>query len=193
MGRTMTRFMKIACGVSVLALAYAANADQQQVVIKGYAPGFCNITLQNYTVQNVLSYDDGKGNATFDYSPTPSLNFFVNSDGTGAARSATVNYSVASNDQCNYSLSSMNWGLKNGSTGFIRDYYADARPASGSATPVHLVDGISPGGVVNSFSIPSSQGLATNPVVIEFNIPASGVLQAGQYQDILYFTVTPAH
>ena len=188
----MTRYIKIACGVSALALACGAYADQTQVVIKGYAPGFCNISLLNYTVQNVLSYDDGKGNATFDYSPTPSLNFFVSSDGTGAARSATVNYSVTSNDQCNYSLSSMNWGLKNGTTGSIRNYYADARPASRSATPVYLT-GDSPGAVVNTFSIPAAPGLGTNAVVVEFNIPASGVLQAGQYQDTLYFTVVPVH
>ena len=188
----MTRFMKAACVVSVLALGYAANADQQQVEIQARVPGYCNIMGDpGHQISNGTAFTDGD-HTTFDYSNTGHGNFFVKTDGTGRAQSGGVIYTVFSNDQCNYTLHSANGAMRNAATGDVRDYYAYAHPQSVTGTPVHLAI-YSPNAAVNTFSIPATIAGGTNTVLVDFSIPASGILAAGDYQDVLYLSITPAH
>ncbi len=188
----MTRFLKAACGVSVLAVAYAANAAGTfQLSVANQFPPMCRIgTAPAFSL-------DGSATISNSASSSPSIDFgssFSNPDATGRAMSGSVRFTVYANAQCNYVLTSAYGALKNvsaGQTGAFRDYYADAYNGSGSGTPVHL-NSLSSNTIVTQFTIPAPLWWGTNTVAIEFKIPPTSTpLAAGEYQDILSLTINP--
>ena len=124
-----------------------------------------------------------------------SVTNFSNPDATGREMSGSVHFTVYTNAQCNYVLTSTYGALKNitaGQTGTFRDYYADAYNISGSGTLVHL-NGLSPNTLVSQFTIPAPVWWGASTVAIDFSIPQTSTpLAAGEYQDILSLTINPS-
>ena len=192
-GHDMMSFLRVACGVSVLGLAYAAHAAGGfQLSVANQFPPMCKIgTAPAYSLDNTATIT----NAT---TSSPTINFgsnFSNHDATGREMSGSVRFTVYANAQCNYVLTSTYGALKNitaGQAATFRDYYADAYDASGSGTPVHL-NTLSSDAPVNQFTIASPVGWGASTVAIDFRIPATSTpLAAGQYQDVLSLTINPA-
>ncbi len=189
----MTRVFKIVCGVSVLVVAYAANAAGGfQLSVANQFPPMCKIgTAPTYSL-------DTAATVTNSTTSSPTIDFgmnFANSDATGRKISGSVHFTVYANAQCNYMLTSANGALKNitaGQTGTFRDYYADAYTISGSGTLVHL-NGLSPNTLVSQFTIPAPFFWGASTVAIDFSIPQTSTpLAAGEYQDVLLLTINPS-
>ncbi len=188
----MMSILRVAGGISVLVLAYAAHAASGfQLSVANQFPPMCKIgTAPAYSLDNTATVTNATTNS-------PSIDFsrnFSNPDGTGREMSGSVRFTVYANNQCSYVLTSTYGALKNmtaGQTGAFRDYYADAYDVSGSGTPVHL-NSLSSDAPVNQFTIPAPVGWGASTVAIDFSIPATSTpLAAGQYQDILSLTITP--
>ena len=81
----MTRLMKFAGGVSVLAIAYAAHATQPgfQVDISGTVHGFCTLKPPQSVISGNASVTPGTNSEDFDYSPLHFPNYFASADGKG--------------------------------------------------------------------------------------------------------------
>ena len=189
----MTRFLKVACSVPILIVAYAANATGGfQFSLSNQLPQFCKIGRE--PAYNL----DTAATVTTSTTSSASIDFganFSNPDATGREMSGNVRFPVYATAQCNYVLTSAYGALKNitaGQMGIFRDYYADAYDVSGSGTLVHL-NSLSSDKLVNQFTIPAPDWWRRSTVAIEFNIPkTSSPLAAGEYQDILSLTINPS-
>ena len=154
-GHNMTRVFKVISGVSVLVLAYAAQAAGGfQLSVANHFPPMCRIgTAPTYSL-------DTTATVTNSTTSSPTIDFgtnFSNSDATGRKMSGSVHFTVYANAECNYALTSAYGALKNitaGQTGTFRDYYADAYNLSGSGTLVHL-NSLSSNALVSQFTIPA--------------------------------------
>ncbi len=184
----MMSFLRVASGVSVLGLAYAAHAAGGfQLSVANQFPPLCKIgTTPTYNLDSTATVTNSTTNS-------PSIDFganFSNPDATGREMSGSIRVTVYANAQCNYVLTSTYGALKNisgGQTGAFRDYYADAHDVSGSGTPVHLNNAL-----VNEFTIAAPIRWGVSTVAIDFRIPPTSTpLAAGQYQDILLLTINP--
>ena len=189
----MARVFKVVCGVSVLVVAYAAHAAGGfQLSVANQFPNICRIgTAPTYSL-------DTTATVTNSATSSPTIDFgtnFSNPDATGREMSGSVHFTVYTNAQCNYVLTSTYGALKNitaGQTGTFRDYYADAYNISGSSTLVHL-NGLSPNTLVSQFTIPAPVWWGASTVAIDFSIPQTSTpLAAGEYQDILSLTINPS-
>jgi len=190
----MTRFLKVAYGVPILIVAYAANAAGGfQFSLSNQLPQFCKIggepAYNLDTAATVIT--STMSSASIDFGAN-----FSNPDATGREMSGSVQFTVYTNAQCNYVLTSANGALKNisaGQTGAFRDYYADAHTVSGAGTLVHL-NSLSSNTFVNQFTIPAPTGWwGISTVAIEFSIPQTSTpLAAGVYQDILSLSINPS-
>jgi hypothetical protein len=188
----MMNFLRVACGVSVFGLAYAAHAGGGfQLSVANQFPPMCKIgTTPTYSLDTTAHVTNSTTNS-------PSIDFgsnFSNRDATGREISGSVRFAVYANAQCNYVLTSAYGALKNvtaGQTGAFRDYYANAYDVSGSGTPVHL-NSLTSNAPVNQFTIPAPVYWGLSTVAIDFKIPPTSTpLAAGQYQDILLLTINP--
>ena len=193
----MTRFLKGACGVTFLALAYAPHGAGAgggfQLNVANYFPNMCKIGWSpTYSLDTTATVTSAAtGSATIDFGGN-----FSNPGATGREMSGSVQFNVYANAQCNYVLTSANGALKNisaGQTGAFRDYYADAHTVSGAGTLVHL-NSLSSNTFVNQFTIPAPTGWwGISTVAIEFSIPQTSTpLAAGEYQDILSLSINPS-
>jgi hypothetical protein len=190
----MSRILKGAGAVSALALVCAAHAIADtatyQLTLKGKVPGYCTVS-PNVTVD---SYNDFSRKTTSS-GLTLTLTAFANTDGTGKEFSAHTILHVLANSQCNYVVKSKYGALKNTLyEGQFRPYVAGARNAEESWTPTQL-DSLRDDVPVATFSIARPQAPALPPantaVSVDVEIPPSGVLAAGDYEDILTLTVSP--
>jgi|SRR5208337_772897 len=192
----MTGFIKVARCISVPILIYAAHAagagEGFQLNFANEFPHYCRIGGEpTYSLDTTATVSNSTTNsANIDFGTN-----FANPDATGREMSGSVQFTVYTNAQCNYVLTSEYGALKNittGQTGAFRDYYADAYDVSGSGTLVHL-NSLSSNKLVNQFTISAPDWWKQSTVAIQFNIPqTSGPLAAGVYQDILSLTVNPA-
>lgn len=188
----MKRGLIIACAGSAMVLAYAAHAGGSGsatpygLTINASVPGFCNITGKgifgsgsDYDVSNISG---GK---------TVTFTSFASPDGTGQQASGSLALTVNSNAQCDYTLTSAYGAMKNlNHLAAFRPYYAVAYQSSSSATPVYL-NSLANNKTVNTFSVSAPVSVGNNGVQIDVNIPASGILAAGSYQDTLTLSITP--
>lgn len=191
----MTRFLKVACGVSALVLLYAAHAAGNnnifQLNVANHFPDYCMIGGDpTYSLDTAATITNSTtSSAKIDFGAN-----FSNPNATGRKMSGSVHFTVYTNAQCNYVLTSAYGALKNitaGQTGVFRDYYADAYDVSGSSTLVHL-NSLSSDKIVNQFTIPAPLWWRRSTVTIEFSIPdTSNPLAAGEYQDTLLLTIYP--
>lgn len=189
----MTRFLKGACCISVLVLSYGAHAGSGfQMSVANHFPHMCKIMgspIYNVASTAAVTSSPG-GSSTVDFGSS-----FSNADATGRQISGSLRFTIFTNAQCNYALTSAYGALKNvsaGQTGAFRDYYADAHDASVSGTLVHL-NSLSSDATVNQFVIAAPSGWGIGAVGVEFSIPQTSTpLAAGQYQDILSLTVNPS-
>jgi hypothetical protein len=191
----MTRFLKVAYGVPILIVAYAANATGGfQFSLSNQLPNFCKIGGDPaYNLDTAATITNPTtSSARIDFGAN-----FANPDATGRQMSGNVRFPVYATVQCNYVLTSAYGALKNvsaGEMGIFRDYYADAYDVSASGTLVHL-DSLSPDKFINQFTIPAPapDGWRRNTIAIEFSIPkTSSPLAAGEYEDVLSLTITPS-
>lgn len=119
----------------------------------------------------------------------------LDSNGKGLLLTGTFNLQTNSNAICTYTLTSQNGALYNSAKGAVRTYSAIAYETyPGSPKPPAQVplSSYAPSTLVRTFPVDGPiMGYPSDKVEIDFTIPASDVLAAGTYQDVLILTVNP--
>jgi hypothetical protein len=186
----MNRFLKGACVISVLGLAYAANADPQ-FTFSGKADKVCKIDTISGGAVGALETATGS-DYKLNFSP-PGANAFANSVAVGTQTlSGDFFVGISGNTTCTYTLKSDNGALWNDTNHAARRYKADIFVLGvGSKDLQDLNSDHSALTTVRS-------SLVTPPPIgstlgVAFTIPDTegAMLPAGTYTDTLRLTLTP--
>lgn len=165
----MNKLLALACAASALALATAAQADNNltaSVTLSGTVPGICSITS--------LTANGGSTNVS---GTTVALAGF-NSDGTVSSTATNLNLIVSVNETCHVKYSATAGALTSGANtiGYTVNTYTAAAGTFGPAAGDALT------GPNSALSF---------PVAIVPTSSGGAMVTQGIYQDTVTFTVTP--